>query len=70
MSKIRVQIKVQKEDRTEEMVGFLMDQGFEYDVDFTTLYGPEWEITGLIVTARHADVFAALEGADLLETDR
>ena len=65
----RVQIKVRTEEAVEAMTGFLMDQGFEYDGDFTTLYGAEWKITGLLITGRHADVFSALEGAGYLKGD-
>lgn len=34
--------------------GLLEEHGFEYDVDFTTIYGARWAIVGLRITNARA----------------
>lgn len=55
------------DERVEEITGLLMESGFEYDVDFETLYGAGWKIVGLRITARHAEIVRLLDDNGYLQ---
>lgn len=55
------------EEETDLAAEALLQADFEYDVDYTALYGENWRTTGLVVMRRHADIFRALADAGLLE---
>lgn len=68
-----------KYDEALEEIGERLDAaGFEYDVDYTTIYGPGWTLAGVQVMRRHAAILrvigdvlgaAAYEAAGVSQAD-
>jgi hypothetical protein len=57
------------EAEVERVTALLDVHGFEYDADYTTLYGAAWAIVGLEFTNPAAAQVAVTAYADAAETD-
>jgi hypothetical protein len=56
---MRVEIKDLSEEDVVLISVMLDDNGFTYDEDYTTIYGPGWTITGLRIMSVQANALVA-----------
>ena len=56
---MRVDIKDLSEQDVVLISVMLDDNGFEYDTDYTTLYGPGWTVTGVRIMSVEANALVA-----------